>query len=437
MRKFVLVTKDFSGLGFALLNKSDKVIIAKNPDKEKFEDKPEEKEMFDNIGKGLVKSFDLADIMKNREKFREWYFVFDGNHSVEENELLREEGFKVGLGGELPFKMENDREFGIELAEKYDIESPLWDEFDDAESGIKFIDEYPENMYFYKPNAADESHFTTPPIGDDVKVANEILKEMLLEIESKEGFILQKKVIGTEVNLEYFCVDGEVKSAQINLEVKRISEASLIDGYEKGSLCGCAFDVCRNIELDNKLVEMTIGKFLPFIKENNYTGFADMNFILEGDKVWFVEWCWRTGYNAHPNYFMNISNKDYLNTIADMIDGTYELDVRSGWGASVTVYTDHPAKGIPIMPEVKDGYFLFDGMQGKKSIVQTGHESGSNEIVIVGGYGDSIAEALENAYENVTKLNIVKSDYRSDGLLTDYNSSPIKRYKDLKKEGLI
>ena len=57
--------------------------------------------------------------MKNRAEMRDWYWIFDGNHSVDENELLRSEGFKVGLGGELSYKMEKDREFGIELAEKY------------------------------------------------------------------------------------------------------------------------------------------------------------------------------------------------------------------------------------------------------------------------------------------------------------------------------
>ena len=236
--------------------------------------------------------------------------------------------------------------------------------------------------------------------------------------------------------MEYFCVEGEVKSAQINLEVKRVSEASLVDGYEKGSLCGCAFDVCRDINVDCKLAEMTVGKLKDYIKENKHTGFADINFILDGEKVWFIEWCWRTGYNAHPNYFMNVSNKSYLDTIADMIDGIYEPDVKKTWGASVTMYTDHPAKGIPIsFPDnIKDKIFLFDGMQGKKCIIETGI---SNELVVVGGEGSSIKKALMDAYENVSLVNIIKGDYRSDGLETGYNSSIESRWKDLEKAGLV
>lgn len=436
MRKFCLVTKDFSGLGFCLdlRNKNDQVVIARNPC-EKITSDSEEYSKYKNIGKDMLQIFDLEDVMNNRAKMKSWYFIFDGNHSVEENELLRKEGFKVGMGGELPYKMENDREFGIELAEKLGVESPLWEEFKTGEEGIKFLQQYKNDSFFFKPNATDESHMTTPPIGKDPIKANEILQILLESIETKEGYILQKKVRGTEVNLEYFVVNGEPKSAQINLEVKRISEASLIDGYEKGTLCGCAFDVCKNIELDNKLVEMTIGKLKPFLKEHNFTGFADMNFIIGENDIWFIEWCFRTGYNAHPNYFMNVSNKDYLNTIADMVDGTYKLDVKRGWGASVTIYTDHPHEGMPLVfPEDDNRFYLFDGMKKGKHIVQTGI---SNELLIVGGYGDSIIEAIMDAYDNVSKVSIIKSDYRSDGLKDDYNSSPIKRWRALGEMGFI
>ena len=437
-RKFILVTRDWSGMGFALdeRNKGDTVIVAVNPDYEKLE-KDGELDKFNNIGEGLVKRFDLEDVMKNRAKFKDWYWVWDGNHSVDENELLRKEGFKVANGGKLSFQMENDREYGIELAEKtFGIESPLWDEFEDNKEAIEMLKADPEHSYFLKPNAADESHLTTPPASKDPKLANKYLQEQLEITTFKEGFVLQRTVPGTEVNLEFFCVNGEVKSAQINLEIKRISEASLIDGYEKGSLCGCALDVCKDIPLDNELVEATIGKMKGFIKEKNYTGFADMNFIIGEEDIWFIEWCWRPGYNAHPGYFMNVSNKSFLDTMADMVDGTYEPDVKRGWGATVTMYTDHPAEGTPIMiaPEVKKKTYLFDGMQKDKSIITTGI---SNELLIVGGYGNSIEKALMDAYDNVAKVVISKSDYRSDGLKDGCNSSPVGRWKQLNDLGYV
>ena len=430
-RKFAIVTQNWCALLFAQDERNkkagDKIIVVTNP--KPFKDK-DAKDKFASIGKGIVESISLEDAMAEREKLRDWEWVFDGNHSVKENTILRKEKFKVCNQSEMTYEMENDREKGILLAEEtFGIESPLWEEYKTGKEGIELLKEYPDDGFFMKPNAEDESHLTTPPVGKDGRKANEYLQMWLESIEFKKGFVLQKEIKGgTEVNLEYFCVNGEPISAQINLEVKRISEASLIDGYEKGALCGCAYDCCRDIPLDHPLVLETIGKMKKFIKDKNYTGFADMNFIIGENNIWFIEWCWRTGYNAHVNYFMNVSNKDYLNTMADMREGKYKPDVKKGWGASVTLYCDHPAKDIPVMIDdsVLNKVALFDGMKKGKTIVQTGD---SNEIAIVGGYGNTIERAMMNAYDNVEKVLCAKSDYRSDGLKDNFNSSLIMRGK--------
>ena len=74
MRKFVVVSKDMSGLGFCLLNKSDTVIIARNPDEETRKD-PDKLKQFNNVGKGMVDVWDLKDVMAVRKEMRDWYFV--------------------------------------------------------------------------------------------------------------------------------------------------------------------------------------------------------------------------------------------------------------------------------------------------------------------------------------------------------------------------
>ena len=430
-RKFVIVTTNWCALLFCQDKRNkdngDEIIVATNPKPFKDEDA---RKKFESIGKGIVPSFALQDIMDRRERFREYEFVFDGNHSVKENTILRKEKFKVCNQDAMTFEMENDREKGILLAEEtFKIESPLWEEYKTGKEGIELLKEYPDNGFFMKPNAEDESHLTTPPVGKDGRKANEYLQMWLESIEFKKGFVLQKEIKGgTEVNLEYFCVNGEPISAQINFEVKRISEASLIDGYEKGALCGCAYDVCRNIQLDHPLVLETLSRMKPFLREKHYTGFADLNIIIGENNIWFIEFCFRTGYNAHVNYFMNVSNKDYLNTMADMREGKYKPDVKKGWGASVTLYCDHPAKDIPVMIDdsVIEKVALFDGMKKGKTVVQTGD---SNEIAIIGGYGNTIERAIMDAYDNVSKVLCAKSDYRSDGLKDNFNSSPIMRLK--------
>src|SRR5919199_1185918 len=90
--RFVLVTKWFTGLGFALRLQEEghDVVDAL-------------------VGTGLVDRRPLADVMADRERLRDAYWVWDENHSVDENELLRREGFRVFGGGVYANTMEPDR----------------------------------------------------------------------------------------------------------------------------------------------------------------------------------------------------------------------------------------------------------------------------------------------------------------------------------------
>lgn len=429
-RKFILVTDNFSGLGFCFdeRNKNDDIIIARNPNMDKFKD-DEEFEKYNLIGQGMKGDkkwvFDLADVMKHRQKFKEWYWIWDGNHSVEENELLRKEGFNVGLGGELAFKMENDRMFGIQTAEDAGIESPLWEKFQTAEEGVKFLNDYPEWAFACKSDAGEAYETFVPPPHGDPRNWNKYL-QLWLESKDLKDYVLQKMEHGTEINLSYYCVEGKPLAVDINLEVKRMSSE------DKGCLFGCSFDVTKEMSFDSKLVKETIAKFDKFVKDNNWTGFFDVNFILGDTEVWFIEFCGRVGYNAHPNVFANLADKDFLNTVADMVDGTYKPKFKKGWGASICVYTDHPDKGTPMVvsADIKNRIYWYDAFQDGEVIKQTGW---ANELGIVFGYESTIKTALADALRNTDKFaeGVINLDYRADCTRDDYYSSPIKRINAL------
>ncbi|MGA2875366.1 MAG: hypothetical protein ABSE82_07480 [Nitrososphaerales archaeon] len=430
-RKFVIVTKDFSGLGFALdeRNKGDKIVFAVNPDMEKLKENDEIEE-FDNIGEGMIARFPLKEIMTRRSDFKDYYWVWDGNHSVEENELLRKEGFKVCLGGKRAFDLENDRESAIKLAEKYGLPSPEWKAFTSPEEGIAYLEAHPDKCYVCKPNNA-ESHLTTVPRMHDPKKANERMRVFIKSMGFKD-YILQEMVKGIEVNAECFFVDGEPKSASVTLESKRVSSD------DTGSLTGCAFDICKDVAIDSTIIKATIGKMFQYYKDNKITGLGDANVIISGRKIYFVEKCERIGFNTHENYFINIEKKDMLNTFADMHDKTYKPDTAKIWGASICIYVDHPHKGIPmeVPDDIKKYVYLFDGMKKDGILVQTG---ASSEIAIVCGSDYEIKGAFADALEKCEKMRdeIINLDFRKDCIRDDYDSSPIKRWRSLEQMGYV
>src|SRR5205085_1726620 len=81
------------------------------------------------------------------------------------------------------------------------------------------------------------------------------------------------------------------------------------------------------------------------------------------DGLWFFEKCERFGYNAHPNLLWTLNRDPLGATLASLVDGTFQPNVAPGFGATCTMYMDHPTSGKVIhVPEdislVRDLYAL-------------------------------------------------------------------------------
>ena len=87
--RFVIATHYFAGLGFAmrLQEEGHEVVMAYTGI-----DDRRTQPRYALVGDGIVRKLPLADVMRDREAWRDWYFVWDENHSPAENELLRQEG---------------------------------------------------------------------------------------------------------------------------------------------------------------------------------------------------------------------------------------------------------------------------------------------------------------------------------------------------------
>lgn len=435
-RKFILVTADFSGLGFALQemnNPDSEVIIAYKP---KAPLTPEQKPAHMAQGNGLVKKYPLDVVMAKRDSFKKAFWVFDGNHNIKEGETLHREGFRVWNGTKFQFDMENDRGKGIAFAESVGLHSPPFEEFKTAAEGIKFLQANPDKAYVFKPNKAEDSALTQPfTMTPESKNANLECQRFIASMGIND-FILQERKKGVEVNTELFYSRGVPVLAQVNLESKRRSNG------DRGYMTGCAMDVCWKVSLDAPIIKKTCGLFegkLPPL----FTGFVDTNVIFGDSEVWFLEFCFRTGYNAHPNFFTTISRKTYLQTVADLIMG-HPVDARDGFGASVTLFTDKPHLGVPVyVPEsVLPNFFLYDGFRGPEAkepgdFSMGGIEGGGHEIALVTAHNYTIETAFEDAIANAERVKYVNKDHRTDCARGDFFSSPLRRYQALQALHLI
>src|SRR5205085_4551447 len=177
----------------------------------------------------------------------------------------------------------------------------------------------------------------------------------LRSLQSASPFVLQERKEGVETNVEVWFVDGDPRFAFMTLECKRKLTGDL------GDLTGCAFDFSFVIPIHSVVVQQTVGRLFPAYREMRYTGFADANVVVAKDGVWFLEKCERFGYNAHPNLFWTLNRASLGDTFAALIDGSYAPDMAPGFGASCTLYMDHPAPGKAVLcPDAirRDLYFM-------------------------------------------------------------------------------
>lgn len=430
--KLILVTQDFSSLGFATLAKrqGDDVILAhkENPDDPLTS---EERKTFDLTGKGMIGKIDLDEAVKTLTGQGN-YWVFDQNYHSDYSKKLRDMGEKVfGAEPELMAKMEHDRAFGVEVAEESGFDIPPTEEFSDIESALGFLDANEENAYVFKPDNTDESHLTYVPNSEKDEDANRELYDYLISLKDVGTFILQRRIKGVEINIEAWLYQGEPFFAFCCLECKRKLDKDF------GENTGCASDIAFTIPLESKGVRETIGKFFPFYEEKKYTGFVDCNVIIADKKVYFLEVCNRFGYNSHPNLFYTLAIDTFGNIMRDFMDGKvgdFYNRFRDGFGASVRVYLDHKRSGLPfhMKEEVEKHFYPYElYLQDDKHFLA----GFSEDVGIMTAHGYTMEEAAEECYENIGKIHFPDKSCRSDLHKRDYPSSPIKRWEAMNAMG--
>lgn len=439
-RRFVVVTKDFSGLGWAkkLQEEGEEVVVAVKYDEE---DDLKLRKMMKEVGEGWIDVVDLDDAVK-RYRGDDVYWIFAENCFVDRAVELIDAGQKVFPPSiDLAEKMEHDRQFAIDLAKDAGLDSMPSHEFSSQDEGLAFLDKNPTKAYVLKPNDGKFNYLTFVPVRKKDPDANREVYEYLAHMKEDCGsFVLQERISleeSLEVNCELWLYEGEPLIAWIGLEVKRKNT------YDLGEMSGCAGDFTQQIPIDSKLVRETVGKLLPFYKEQKYTGFADVNVIFAGDgKPYFLEVCNRFGYNAHPNMFLALAKDGFGNVIADYVDGRVEdfaSRFRTDVGCSLTMFLDHPRPGLPVHveDETAEQFYPFDGYVEDDQLLLTGY---SDEIGIFLGRGKDIPAAWKAVSEAIAfdeAVSVPDMYYRWDLAETNYYNSPVLRMKQLKQKGLL
>src|SRR6058998_2031255 len=207
--RFVIATSHFAGLGFALRLREEghEVLVAYRG----IEDRRATC-AYDLVGNGLVDKRPLDDVVHDRHRYRNAYWIWDENHSVSENELLRSEGFKVLGGGAYADTMEHDRDACLSFVAKHGLQAPPSFAFDEPHAAVSFLEAHPGTAYVYKPDRG-ENYETWLPQSETAEEANLELRQHLRSLRNDSAFVLQELKDGIETNVEVWFVRGEPRFA--------------------------------------------------------------------------------------------------------------------------------------------------------------------------------------------------------------------------------
>jgi phosphoribosylamine-glycine ligase len=424
--RFVVATLHYAGLGFALrlLDEGHEVILAPVGTEDR-----RSCVSYGLIGNGLVEKRQLSEVVRDRADYRDAIWIWDENHSVEENEMLRREGFRVFAGGKYADTMEHDRAACLEFVAEYGLLPPPSEAFSDPAAALKFLEAHPDRSYVCKPDHG-ETYETFLPQSERPEEANLELQGHLRSMKGDSPFVLQERKDGIEANLEVWIVNGEPRFAFATLEAKRKLNADL------GDFAACAFDFAFVVPLGSEIVRQTVGRLFPAYEKMKYTGFADANFIAAKDGVWFLEKCERFGYNAHPNLFWTL-NRDPLAKVFDtLLDGSFTPNFAPGFGATISMYQDHrvPGSVIQYPDTVAKDVYLYDAQRVDGQLFTCGYY---DDVMLATGYGYTIPTAWEAALKVARAAKFPGRSFRTDGAGVDYPSSPLRRYEALQAMGWL
>ena len=192
-RQFVVVTKDFSGLGWAstLQAEGEHVTVAV-----KFaeETDPKLKPYMRQVGEGWLDVVELSEAVKSLQSDNT-YWIFAENNFPDDADRLREQGQKVFGTSAFSEKCEHDRQYMIDAASKAGLDSMPSHEFNTQEEGLSFLDTNLDKAYVFKPDDGKYNFMTFVPIRKKDADANREVYEYLKHMKEDIGtYILQERI---------------------------------------------------------------------------------------------------------------------------------------------------------------------------------------------------------------------------------------------------
>lgn len=335
----------------------------------------------------------------------------------------RYEGIPTFAGSEFADNLEKDRQFSESIMQKAGIETPRsirvksWDE---AKSKIQQLSKSSDGGKVVLKPEGDLSGNLPSYVAKDADDALKVLefwqrKHMSGEIE----LVIQEFVEGQDVSTEGWFNGRDWIQGMFNhtLEKKHFLNDDV------GPSGGCSGNLVWACGASDPIVQETLLKLTPVLREHRYCGPIDINCVVNQEGVYGLEFTPRFGYDSFPTLLHCLADFDFGSFMESCAKGEMpDVSLNSFFGCGIRISLPpwpsekyEAAQGIPIRGmEDKDErwFYPYDVlMNGAGEMESSG---GVGIIGVINNHGEVITEGFARALEICSRLKIPDLQYRTD-----------------------
>ena len=335
-------------------------------------------------------------------------------------EELRRAGKRVVGGSPYTDRLEEDRAFGQQELKAAGVSIIPQENFTSFDDAVAYVQASP-NRYVIKPSGEAQNIKRLLFVGEEETGSDviQVLKDYKAHLSATvKEFQLQRRIIGVEVAVGAFFTGGAfVTPVCVNFEHKKLFPGDI--GPATGEMGTAMF-----WSQPNRLFNATLARMATRLADARYSGYIDINCIVNSNGIYPLEFTSRFGYPA-----ISIQQEGLLTPIGEVLaklaDGSLtQVRARSGFQIGVRIVVPpFPYQDRETFESTsKDSVVLFktpsrEGVhiEDLRAVGDEWRVTGTSGVaLVVCGTGPTMKQAQRQAYHRVRNVMIPYMYYRDD-----------------------